>query len=118
MGWCRAGSLAAAVWLGTNDGKPLRTKDGSYDEFGATGPAPIWPQFMERATAATTHLTQLLAPYPAARPLISDPIGARQPLLIRPRAQSTTSPPKGDSVQHGGDGYAEFRSQNEDRACV
>jgi len=46
------GALAAAVWLGTNDGKPLRTKDGSYDVFGATGPAPIWRQFMEQATAA------------------------------------------------------------------
>jgi membrane peptidoglycan carboxypeptidase len=46
------GALAAAVWLGTVDGKPLRTKDGSYDVFGATGPAPIWRQFMEQATAA------------------------------------------------------------------
>ena len=46
------GALAAAVWLGTDDGKPLKTKDGSYDVFGATGPAPIWRQFMERATAA------------------------------------------------------------------
>jgi membrane peptidoglycan carboxypeptidase len=46
------GALAAAVWLGTVDGKPLRTKDGDYDVFGATGPAPIWRQFMEQATAA------------------------------------------------------------------
>jgi membrane peptidoglycan carboxypeptidase len=46
------GALAAAVWLGTTDGKPLRTTDGSYQVFGATGPAPIWRQFMEQATAA------------------------------------------------------------------
>ena len=46
------GALAAAVWLGTDDGKPLKTKDGSTDVFGATGAAPIWRQFMEQATAA------------------------------------------------------------------
>ena len=46
------GPLAAAVWLGTVYGKPLKTKDGSYDVFGATGAAPIWRQFMEQATAA------------------------------------------------------------------
>ena len=46
------GALAAAVWLGTDDGKPLRTKDGNTDVFGATGAAPIWRQFMEQATAA------------------------------------------------------------------
>jgi membrane peptidoglycan carboxypeptidase len=46
------GALAAAVWLGTTDGKPLKTTDGSYEVYGASGPAPIWRQFMERATAA------------------------------------------------------------------
>ena len=46
------GALAAAVWLGTDDGKPLKTKDGSDNVFGATGAAPIWRQFMEQATAA------------------------------------------------------------------
>jgi membrane peptidoglycan carboxypeptidase len=46
------GALAASVWLGTVDGKPLRTKDGSYQVFGATGAGPIWRQFMEQATAA------------------------------------------------------------------
>jgi len=46
------GALAAAVWLGTDDGKPLKTKDGGYDVFGATGAAPIWRQFMEQALAA------------------------------------------------------------------
>ncbi|MFB9234827.1 transglycosylase domain-containing protein [Plantactinospora siamensis] len=46
------GALAAAVWLGTDDGKPLKTRSGSYEVYGATGPAPIWRQFMEQATAA------------------------------------------------------------------
>jgi membrane peptidoglycan carboxypeptidase len=46
------GALAAAVWLGTTDGKPLRTRDGSYQVFGASGPGPIWQQFMTKATAA------------------------------------------------------------------
>jgi membrane peptidoglycan carboxypeptidase len=46
------GAIAAAVWLGTVDGKPLKTKDGSYEVFGASGPGPIWQQFMEQATAA------------------------------------------------------------------
>jgi membrane peptidoglycan carboxypeptidase len=46
------GALAAAVWLGTTDGKPLKTKDGSYEVYGATAPGPIWRQFMGQATAA------------------------------------------------------------------
>lgn len=50
VGW--TGALASAVWLGTTDGKPLKTKNGSYEVYGATGPGPIWRQFMEQATAA------------------------------------------------------------------
>ncbi|WP_231605856.1 transglycosylase domain-containing protein [Micromonospora sp. HK10] len=50
VGW--TGALAAAVWLGTTDGKPLKTTSGSYEVYGSTGPGPIWRQFMERATAA------------------------------------------------------------------
>ncbi|MEV6811302.1 transglycosylase domain-containing protein [Micromonospora sp. NPDC051296] len=46
------GALAAATWLGTTDGKPLRTKDGSYAVYGASGAGPIWQQFMAEATAA------------------------------------------------------------------
>jgi membrane peptidoglycan carboxypeptidase len=46
------GAIAAAVWLGTSDGKPLRTKDGSYDVFGASHPGPIWQQFMADAAEA------------------------------------------------------------------
>ncbi|MFR9779119.1 transglycosylase domain-containing protein [Micromonospora sp. MS34] len=50
VGW--TGALASAVWLGTTDGKPLKTKNGSYEVYGSTGPGPIWRQFMEQATAA------------------------------------------------------------------
>ena len=46
------GALAAAVWLGTNDGKALVTKDGDHDVFGASYPGPIWRQFMTQAVAA------------------------------------------------------------------
>src|SRR5204862_7878757 len=50
VGYTRA--LAAAVWLGTTDGKPLVTKSGGHDVFGANYPGPIWQQFMVNATAA------------------------------------------------------------------
>jgi membrane peptidoglycan carboxypeptidase len=50
VGYTRA--IAAAVWLGTTDGKPLVTSNGSHDVFGASFPAPIWRQFMVQATAA------------------------------------------------------------------
>ncbi|WFE40486.1 transglycosylase domain-containing protein [Micromonospora sp. WMMD998] len=50
VGW--TGALAAAVWLGTTDGRPLRTTGGSYEVYGSTGAAPIWRQFMTRATEA------------------------------------------------------------------
>ncbi|GAA1868592.1 transglycosylase domain-containing protein [Asanoa iriomotensis] len=46
------GAMSAAVWLGTTDGKPLRTKDGSYDVFGASHPGKIWQQFMTEAAKA------------------------------------------------------------------
>jgi len=50
VGYTRA--LAAAVWLGTTDGRPLITKTGGHDVFGANYPGPIWRQFMVAATAA------------------------------------------------------------------
>jgi membrane peptidoglycan carboxypeptidase len=46
------GAIAAAVWLGTTDGKPLRTNGGGYDVFGASHPGPIWQQFMADAAEA------------------------------------------------------------------
>jgi membrane peptidoglycan carboxypeptidase len=45
-------ALAVAVWLGTSDGKALKTKDGKSDVFGSTHAAPIWQQFLVDATAA------------------------------------------------------------------
>jgi membrane peptidoglycan carboxypeptidase len=48
VGYTRA--LAVAVWIGTTDGAPLVTTDGSADVFGATHPATIWRQFMVDAT--------------------------------------------------------------------
>ncbi|MFC0006319.1 transglycosylase domain-containing protein [Micromonospora siamensis] len=50
VGW--TGALSAAVWLGTTDGKPLRTTDGNNNVFGSAGAAPIWRQFLEQATEA------------------------------------------------------------------
>ncbi|GAA1810450.1 penicillin-binding protein [Planosporangium flavigriseum] len=50
VGYTRA--LAAAVWLGTTDGKPLVTKTGSTEVYGASHAAPIWRQFMVAATEA------------------------------------------------------------------
>ena len=44
--------LAAAVWLGTTDGAPLTTKDGSFGVSGAGQAAPIWRQYMTTTTAA------------------------------------------------------------------
>jgi membrane peptidoglycan carboxypeptidase len=50
VGYTRA--LAAAVWLGTTDGKALVTSGGSHDVFGANFPGPIWRQFMVQAITA------------------------------------------------------------------
>jgi membrane peptidoglycan carboxypeptidase len=50
VGYTRA--LAVAVWLGTTDGKALKTRDGRTDVFGSTHAAPIWSQFIVDATAA------------------------------------------------------------------
>jgi membrane peptidoglycan carboxypeptidase len=50
VGYTRA--LAVAVWLGTTDGKALKTTDGKSDVFGSTHAAPIWSQFIAAATAA------------------------------------------------------------------
>jgi membrane peptidoglycan carboxypeptidase len=50
VGYTRA--LAAAVWVGTNDGGPLITRTGSPQVFGSTYAGPIWQQFMRDATNA------------------------------------------------------------------
>jgi membrane peptidoglycan carboxypeptidase len=59
--------LAAAVWLGTTDGKALRTSQGKYNVFGSTYAAPIWRQFMVTALAvlgADPKIDVLAAPSP------------------------------------------------------
>ncbi|WP_307812511.1 transglycosylase domain-containing protein [Micromonospora coerulea] len=88
------GALAAAVWLGTTDGKPLRTKDGSYEVYGSTGPGPIWRQFMEQATAALkldpdkyrfgTPEFPDDAPEPTATPEQPEPTSASPTPSVRP----------------------------------
>ncbi len=50
VGYTRA--LAAAVWVGTNDGGPLVTQTNSSQVFGSTHAGPIWQQFMRDATDA------------------------------------------------------------------
>jgi membrane peptidoglycan carboxypeptidase len=50
VGYTRA--IAAAVWLGTTDGKALVTKNGKSDVYGANYPGPIWRQFMTAVTKA------------------------------------------------------------------
>jgi membrane peptidoglycan carboxypeptidase len=50
VGYTRA--LAAAVWVGTNDGAALKTRTGSSQVFGSTHAGPIWQQFMREATDA------------------------------------------------------------------
>ena len=44
VGYTRA--LAAAVWVGTTDGKPLMTKTAAPMCSASNFPAPIWRQFM------------------------------------------------------------------------
>jgi membrane peptidoglycan carboxypeptidase len=50
VGYTRA--LAAAVWVGTTDGKALVTTSGRTNVFGSSHAAPIWRQFMRAATEA------------------------------------------------------------------
>jgi membrane peptidoglycan carboxypeptidase len=46
------GAIAAAVWVGTKDGKALRhTRDG-YSVYGGSHAGPIWRQFMKDAHTA------------------------------------------------------------------
>jgi membrane peptidoglycan carboxypeptidase len=66
VGYTRA--LAVAVWLGTTDGEPLITKDGTFDVFGSTHAAPIWRQFLLDATTSLgleSSLRKFLTPEPS-----------------------------------------------------
>jgi len=47
------GGLAAAVWLGTTDGKALITSNGGHEVLGSTHAAAIWRQFMTDMTAGS-----------------------------------------------------------------
>jgi membrane peptidoglycan carboxypeptidase len=69
VGYTRA--LAAAVWVGTNDGAPLITRTGSSQVFGSTHAGPIWQQFMRDATDAMNFdegLRKFNAPVHTASP--------------------------------------------------
>ncbi|HLT11279.1 MAG TPA: transglycosylase domain-containing protein [Micromonosporaceae bacterium] len=72
VGYTRA--LAAAVWVGTTDGKALITSDGDTDVFGSTHAGPIWRQFMAEASEAMEFSEELRrfepppAPSPTAEP--------------------------------------------------
>jgi membrane peptidoglycan carboxypeptidase len=70
-------SLAVAVWLGTTDGRALRTSTGSYAVYGASHAAPIWRQFMMDATAAM-HLD------PRALPPVVQPLNPTKPPATSP----------------------------------
>ncbi|SCL29176.1 Membrane carboxypeptidase (penicillin-binding protein) [Micromonospora rhizosphaerae] len=101
------GALAAAVWLGTTDGKPLKTKDGSYEVYGSSGPGPIWRQFMEQATAALkldpdkyrfgTPEFPGDTPSPTAAPTTAAPSATVQPTPseVRPSASTSARPTGG-----------------------
>jgi membrane peptidoglycan carboxypeptidase len=69
VGYTRA--LAVAVWVGTTDGKALKTRDGRSDVFGSTHAAPIWSQFLVGATAAM-NLEPRQRNFPAAN-VVSTP---------------------------------------------
>ncbi|MFD0821933.1 transglycosylase domain-containing protein, partial [Micromonospora zhanjiangensis] len=89
------GALAAAVWLGSTDGKPLRNKNGSYEVYGSNAPGPIWRQFMERATAALKldpDKYRFDAPkFPDDKPSPTAPAPSAPPTTTRPR--SAAAPP-------------------------
>ncbi|MCW2641453.1 MAG: Peptidoglycan glycosyltransferase [Dactylosporangium sp.] len=90
-------TLAAAVWLGTTDGKPLITKAGSHEVYGASHAAPIWQQFMVAATAAMKldkNQYRFGAPkFPDDTP--SAKVVPTQPALPATPSRPSTAPPGG-----------------------
>jgi membrane peptidoglycan carboxypeptidase len=88
-------ALAAAVWLGTTDGKPLTTKDGSHDVFASTHAAPIWRQFMVDATAAMgfkpsdTAVPEVAGASPSPSPTGSPVSPAPSPVKSTPPVRKT-----------------------------
>jgi membrane peptidoglycan carboxypeptidase len=96
------GALAAAVWVGTTDGKGLITRSGATNVFGATYAGPIWRQFMTRATEALN-----LDPnrYRFGKPTISgsaspspSPTASAPPETSAPPEPTITTPPAPTTV--------------------
>ncbi|HEX6872685.1 MAG TPA: transglycosylase domain-containing protein [Micromonosporaceae bacterium] len=103
--------LAAAVWLGTRDGKALTTKNGRTDVFGGNYPGPIWQQFMRDALAAlklnpdefrftdptptpsvTPSATSSADPSPSTEPSIEPTLSPEPPGPTEPPASPTLPP--------------------------
>jgi membrane peptidoglycan carboxypeptidase len=98
VGYTKA--LAAAVWLGTTDGKALVTRDGDVDVFGSSHAGPIWQQFMVTALDSMEldrerfrftrpqppETSAPPAPSPSELPATSEPPPP-------PTAEPTTQPP-------------------------
>jgi membrane peptidoglycan carboxypeptidase len=63
--------LAAAVWLGTQDGQPLKTRTGGT--VGSAVPATIWQQFMKQALATMDNLDQTKKHFPHPTPSPTPP---------------------------------------------
>jgi membrane peptidoglycan carboxypeptidase len=100
VGYTRA--LAAAVWLGTTDSKPLVTSNGSHDVFGANFPGPIWRQFMVQATNALKpdanlkHFEQPTFPNESPSPAPTKSVPPPSPSPSRPpspKPPPSTPPP-------------------------
>jgi membrane peptidoglycan carboxypeptidase len=89
VGYTRA--LAAAVWVGTTDGKPLITKSGATDVFGSNYAAPIWRQFMAEATNAM-QLDKGKARF--AKPPVPTPTATPEP-SVEPTVGPTVEPSVG-----------------------
>ena len=93
VGYTRA--LAAAVWVGTNDGGPLITRTNSSQVFGSTYAGPIWQQFMRDATDAMNFdegLRKFNAPVLTASPSPS-PLESPEPEpSVEPSAEPSPEP--------------------------
>jgi membrane peptidoglycan carboxypeptidase len=93
VGYTRA--LAAAVWVGTNDGGPLITRTGSSQVFGSTHAGPIWQQFMRDATDAMNFdegLRKFNAPVLTASPSPSPSESPEPEPSVEPSVEPSPEP--------------------------
>ncbi len=93
VGYTRA--LAAAVWVGTNDGAPLITRTGSSQVFGSTHAGPIWQQFMRDATDAMNFdegLRKFNAPVLTASPSPSPSESPEPEPSVEPSVEPSPEP--------------------------